>query len=404
MTKIITTDNLQVGYEKKTVIDNVDIQGIKGQLICLLGPNGVGKTTILRTITGLLAPVEGTVYLENTNVQKMKKQDLAKKMAVVLTEQVSLNLMTVFEIAAMGRYAHTNFRGKLTETDIAIVEAALHSVQAIHLRDKYYAQLSDGEKQKIMIARALVQEPEVIVLDEPTSHLDIKHKVEVINILRELCNSKGITVILSLHDIDLAIKGCQNILLIQHGKVIAQGAPEEIIKKGTIQSLYELDGATYSELLGSMEFAYPGISPEIFIFGGDGTGSEVYRAALREGIGICCGVLHKNDVDYHISKALKCPIVAEDSFCEISEENYNKALSQIKAVSVVVDTGFPIGEINRKNFDLVREAIKMNKKVFSLCRKFDFEDRYGEIKTHVVPITCMKELFQKIRRASNDST
>lgn len=400
MTKIITTDKLQVGYEKKAVIDNVDIQGIRGQLICLLGPNGVGKTTILRTLTGLLAPVSGAVYLENANVQKMKKSDLAKKMAVVLTEQVSLNLMTAFEIAAMGRYAHTNFRGKLKESDIKIVETALCAVQAIHLRDKYYSQLSDGEKQKVMIARALVQEPEVIVLDEPTSHLDIKHKVEVINILRELCTNKGITVILSLHDIDLAIKGCQTILLIQHGKVIAQGPPEEIIQKGTIQSLYELDGATYSELLGSMEFVYPDISPEIFIFGGGGTGSEIYRAALRNGFGICCGVLHENDVDYYIGNALKCPIIAQSSFSQISKENYIKALNQIKAVPFVIDTGFPIGEINKKNLELVREAAKMNKTVYSLCRICDFNSRYGELKENVVPVTHINKLFQEMRRKS----
>ena len=164
MTSVITAENLTVGYDRKTVVENVNISGIKGQLICLLGPNGAGKTTILRTLTGLLSPVHGTVYISGNNVLHTNKDELAKKMAVVLTEQMSLGFMTAFEIAAMGRYPHTNHFGKLSPDDIRITEDALKAVDAYKLKDRYYSQLSDGEKQKVMIARALVQEPMLIVL------------------------------------------------------------------------------------------------------------------------------------------------------------------------------------------------------------------------------------------------
>ena len=395
MNKIIMTENLKVGYNKQVVIDNVDIQGLRGQLICLLGPNGVGKTTILRTITGLLTPVEGAVYIEDMDINHINKNELAKKMSVVLTEQVALNMMTVYELASVGRYAHTNFRGTLTQEDVEVVENALNAVKAFHLKDKYFSQLSDGEKQKVMIARALVQEPEVMVLDEPTSHLDIRHKVEVINILRDLCKKKKITVIMSLHDIDLATKGCQTILLMQKGKIVAQGTPEEIICAGTIQALYELEGATYSELLGSVEFHHISGEPEIFVLGGGGTGSEVYRAALREGLGICCGILHKNDVDYHIGEALGCTIFSEECFCPISDKTYFEALEQMKCVKYVIDTGFPVGNTNLRNLDLLIAAIDMGKPVFSRSNNPDM--RFGALADSIIGVSSIKEIFERIR-------
>jgi iron complex transport system ATP-binding protein len=243
MNPVIYAKDLDVGYDKKTVVGQMDISGMKGQLICLLGPNGAGKTTILRTLSGLLAPLRGTVYVAGRDVRRCGRDLLAKKLAVVLTEQMSPGFLTVFEIAAMGRYPHTNHFGRLTAADEAKVEEALRSVDAYGLRDRFFAELSDGEKQKVMIARALVQQPQLIVLDEPTSHLDVRHKVEVVKILTRLCEERGITVLLSLHDIDLAIKACQTVLLVRDGRIVAQGMPEEIITDGTIQKLYEIEGA-----------------------------------------------------------------------------------------------------------------------------------------------------------------
>lgn len=397
MNNVIVAENLHVGYENEVVVEQIDICGIKGQLICLLGPNGAGKSTILRTLTGLLVPVKGAVHINGEDIRNIKKADLAKKLAVVLTEQVSLGLLTVFEIASMGRYPHTNFMGKLTEEDKEIVEEALCAVNALHLRNRYYSELSDGEKQKIMIARALVQQPELIVLDEPTSHLDVKHKVEVISILHKLCIEKGITVILSLHDIDLAIKGCQTILLVQDGKIAAQGTPEEIIKAGTIQKLYDIEGAKYNELLGSLEFSSPQ-NPEVFVTGGNGTGTGIYRAISRAGYGMYCGVLHSNDVDIHVGKALNCSIIEEDAFSKISDKNFKLAKEKIKSVNYVVDTGFPVGNINQLNVDLIIEAVKMGKTVFTLCHKSFMRNRYGE---WAEKIHCCSNTLELINCISN---
>ena len=397
MNNVIVAENLDVGYEKKVVVEQVDVCGIKGQLICLLGPNGAGKTTILRTLAGLLAPVKGAVQINGDDIRDMKKADLAKKLAVVLTEQVSLGLLTVYEIASMGRYPHTNFMGKLTQEDKEIVDKSLRAVNAVHLQDRYYSELSDGEKQKIMIVRALVQQPELIVLDEPTSHLDIKHKIEVIRILHKLCMEKGITVIVSLHDIDLAIKGCQTILLIQNGKIAAQGTPEEIIKEGTIQKLYDIEGAQYNELLGSLEFTNSQ-NPEIFVTGGNGTGIGVYRAISRAGYGMYCGVLHENDIDFHVGKALNCNVIWEEAFNRINDINYKMAQKQIESVDYVIDTGFPVGNINRLNVELILNSVKIGKTVFALCEKDFMENRYGELAPKIHCCSNIQEIINYISK------
>lgn len=386
MKPVIFTENLNVGYDKKVVVEQVNICANRGELICLLGPNGSGKSTILRTLTGLQPPITGRVEINGMDVATIKKAELAKKMAIVLTEQVSLGLLTVFEIASMGRYPHTNFLGRLSTEDETIVEEALDLVDAGYLKNRYYFELSDGEKQKVMIARALVQEPELIVLDEPTSHLDVRHKVEVISILRKLCLEKGITVVLSLHDIDIAIKGCQKILLIEKGKVKAQGTPEEIIKTGTIQNLYSIEGANYNELLGCLEFCSP-VIPEVFITGGNGTGTGVYRAVSRAGFGMCCGVLHSNDIDLHVAKALSCDVVEEESFSRISEKHYMDAAAKMAKMHYVIDTGFPVGKTNESNLDLIIDAIKMGKTVFSLSEQSELKNRFGD---WAVKIKCCK--------------
>lgn len=406
MSSVIVAEKLNVGYQKKTIVENVNISGIKGQLICLLGPNGSGKSTILKTLTGLLAPVDGTVYISGNDVLRSNKDEMAKKLAVVLTEQLSLGFLTVFEIAAMGRYPHTNHFGKLSVTDIQVVNDALTAVGALQLKNRFFSELSDGEKQKVMIARALVQQPMLIVLDEPTSHLDVKHKVEVLKILQQLCSEKGMTVVLSLHDIDLAIKACQTVLLIRRGKIVAQGTPEEVIKDGTIQMLYDIKGAHYNELMGSLEFDNMQ-KPELFVTGGNGTGAGVYRALSRAGYGMYCGVLHSNDVDSYIGKTLNCNVLEENAFSAISDRCFEQAKEMIERVDYAIDTAFPLGNNNQRNLEVLINAAESGKQVFSLCKKEDFDNRYGACSDKIQYCASISVLIQKIsdekvRRKIND--
>lgn len=388
MEGIIAAKQVDVGYDKKTVISNVNINGMKGQIICLLGPNGAGKSTILRTLAGILAPINGCVTIDGKEIQQIKKKEISKKMALVLTDTISPGLITVKELVSMGRTPYTNFIGKLTKNDKEIVMNALETVDAVGLAERYYDELSDGEKQKVMIARALVQEPELIILDEPTSHLDIKHKIEVIQVLQKLVSEKQITVILSLHDIDLAIKGCQTVLMVNDGKVVAQGSPEEIVKQGCIQELYDIKGARYNELFGSVELSGRK-SHDIFVTGGNATGIHVYRALARQGYGMVAGILHENDSDMQVAQTICNEIIKEEPFNVIKQETLEKAMNYVKEVSSVVDTGFPIGKANEGNKELIRRALDMKKSVYSIRSKENCEKLFGDKANNII---CCKNI------------
>lgn len=392
----IRTENLQVGYHHTVVVDGVDLQALKGRMICLLGPNGAGKSTILRTISGMLSPVRGSVYLDGENVQQMQKGNLARKMAVVLTEKLSPGLLTAFDIAAMGRHPYTGFFGKLKEQDRQIVWKALEQVNARELADRYYDELSDGEKQKVMIARALAQQPELIVLDEPTSHLDIRHRIEVVNILGRLCREEGMTVILSLHDIDLALKGCEVILMVKDGKILAQGNPEEIVHQGVVQELYGISHARYDDLMGSLELCGSG-DPEVFLVGGAGSGIPLYRAFARAGYGICCGVLQENDIEMHVAQAIAEEVIHGPAFTAVSRAKEQEAECLMQKMKLVADSGFPIGEENRENIRLLCSAAKQGKPVLSLRDPRKAEEIYGSHKNRVQFCDTVSEMVSRAR-------
>lgn len=395
METILSANHLNVGYNSRTVISNVNIQALKGQVICLLGPNGAGKSTILRTLSGLLAPVSGGVQIADTDLDKLSKKDLARKLSLVLTDSVAPSLTTVYQLLSLGRTPYTNFLGRLTDSDRAIIEESLAIVGASHLKHRYYCELSDGEKQKVMIARALVQEPELIILDEPTSHLDIKHKVEVVRVLQKLSNERGITCILSLHDIDLALKGCQTVLLVHNGEVVAQGTPEDVVADGMIQQLYEIQGAKYNECFGSIELKGPERN-DIFVIGGCCTGTRIYRALSRKGYGLTSGVLHRNDGDYPVAAGICQQVVSEQPFEQIGAEALAKAEALMEEASCLIDSGFPVGTGNKPNLELISKALQLGKPVFSARSPEQCAAYYGADAPKICCFQSMTELFEKL--------
>ena len=243
-----------------------------------------------------------------------------------------------------------------------------------------------------MIARALVQEPELIILDEPTSHLDVRHKVEVIRLLQKLSNERKITCILSLHDIDLALKGCETVLLVHNNQVVAQGTPEDVVKAGLIGSLYEIQGAEYNEDLGSIELKGPDRN-DVFVTGGFSTGTRFYRALSRKGLGLTAGVLHGNDADAKIAAGICSRIVTEEPFERISEKSYLAAKALMDRAGAVIDSGFPVGTGNRANLDLLRSAAAAGKPVYSGRSPEELKNYYGDQAEKVRVFHTMTELF-----------
>ena len=197
-------DQLTVGYNGKPLIDQIQVGIHKGEIVTLIGPNGSGKSTILKSITRQLKILGGKVLYEENDLHKLSYKELSTRMAVVLTERMRPELMTCHDIVATGRYPYTGRLGILSREDENKVDEAMRIVHAEELGSRDFNAISDGQRQRVLLARAICQEPEIIVLDEPTSFLDIRHKLELLSILRSMAKEKGITVIMSLHEIDLA--------------------------------------------------------------------------------------------------------------------------------------------------------------------------------------------------------
>ena len=238
------TEELSVGYRGKVLLGNINIGIEKGKILTLVGPNGTGKSTILKTIIRQLEKIGGTVYVGKQDMKTWNIREMAKQVSVVLTEKIHPELMTCEEVVAMGRYPYTNALGKMTPEDRKVVEKALRTVHGEELAERDFSSLSDGQKQRIMLARAICQEPEMLVLDEPTAYLDIRFKMDLLNVLRDMADREGLTVVMSLHEVELAKRVSDKVLCIGEEGIDRYGTPKEVFTLGYIAKLFHVDMST----------------------------------------------------------------------------------------------------------------------------------------------------------------
>jgi iron complex transport system ATP-binding protein len=255
-TPILSLRGLSVGYvgpRKSTVavVSGIDSELHAGELVCLLGPNGAGKSTLLRTLAGMQKPLAGEVLLSGQNIHALRKSDLARVLSVVLTERVTVGLLTSYDVVALGRSPYTGWSGSLGEHDRAVIEEAIRAVGAEHLAQRYVSELSDGERQKIMLARALAQGPQLMILDEITAFLDLPRRVEIMRILRDLAHQRGRAILLSTHDLELALSTADRVWLLPSGGSLAAGTPEDLVLRGVFAAVFQSEGVHFDEEAGS---------------------------------------------------------------------------------------------------------------------------------------------------------
>lgn len=361
-------DRLAAGYGKRPVAEGLSFHAGRGEIVTLIGPNGAGKSTILKTISGGLAPLGGELVLDGVPMERIPRKERARKLAVVFTEKLQGELMTCRDVAAAGRYPYTGRLGLLSEEDQRAVDQALELVHGTDLGDRPFDRISDGQRQRIMLARALCQEPEMILLDEPTSHLDVKYKLEFLSLLREMARKKDLSVLMSLHELDLAERISDRVVCIKDGRMDRCGTPEQVFTPGYVEELFGMTAGKFDAAGGAVEFSVPGGAgrpeelPEnaVFVIAGNGSGRQVFRKLQRENVPFVTGILFENDLDLPAAEALAAHVV-KVPLGPVPEEAVREARAWIRRCRKVIccRTGFGVWE--KENEDLFKYAERSGK-------------------------------------------
>ncbi len=251
MSRGIDLQALTVGY-KNPVISEATFNVEPGQIVALIGPNGAGKSTVLKTITRQLQKLDGTVFLQGMDEANMTEDDVAKLLSMVMTERIHPELMSCYDVVATGRYPYTGRLGNLRKEDHKTIDEAINLVGASEIIDKDFMKISDGQKQRVMLARAICQEPEVLVLDEPTSFLDIQFKIDILSVIKRLAKEKNIAVRMSIHELEFVPAIADFVVAVDEGRVVKVGSPEQVITGKQIQSLYHMEENTGDVLVKSL--------------------------------------------------------------------------------------------------------------------------------------------------------
>ncbi len=343
MAEILEIRNLEAGYRGKALLGPFDLKARRGEITALAGPNGSGKSTILKTLAGEIPSIGGQILLDGRDLLSLPGNDRAKRMAVVLTDRPRTELMSAYEVAAAGRYPHTGRMGFLTREDEEKVEEALRLVDAAELGPKDFTTLSDGQKQRILLARAICQEPELLVLDEPTSFLDIRYKIEFLTILRYLAKERGLIVLLSLHEIDLVQKAADKVVFVDAAHRVRYGTAEEMFSDEAVRTLFDIRIGSYDILSGSIELPRTEGTPRVLVLSSGGRGIPVYRRLQRENIPFAALVPGTDDADYRTACYLAAEVLVPGNDLPGGEQVLARALRLADSCGQVIDAGDAAG-------------------------------------------------------------
>ena len=279
----LQTHALTIGYRSarrtdQAVAHNINLTLRDGEMVCLLGPNGAGKSTLMRTLAGMQPALSGQILLQGEEIARMNPRQLACRLSVVLTDRPNLGLLSGWGLVALGRHPHTGWGGRLSRHDEAVIRWAVEAVGATDLADRPFMELSDGQRQKLMIARALAQEAAVILLDEPTAFLDLPRRVELMQLLRHLATKTGRAILISTHDLDLALRNADRVWLMAKGQVQC-GAPEDLVISGAFERAFADEGVVFDRSSGA--FHIPSSSRYEVALHGNGLPHTWTRRALE---------------------------------------------------------------------------------------------------------------------------
>ena len=358
-------------YGSTRVLDNIVFSANEGELIGVLGPNGSGKTTLIKSLSRVLKPKVGTILLDDLDVYTMKAREVAKKMAVVPQDTAIIFDYTTLDIVIMGRNPHKKPLEAENEKDVAIARKSMELTKVWHLADRKMNELSGGEKQRVIIARALAQEPKVLLLDEPTSHLDVNHQLDIMDLLKELCKQKSLIMLAVFHDFNLTARYCDSIVLLKNGKIFSIGPLDTVLSPKNIQEVFQVNAMIRRHPLTNFLYVVPlscfnSNVPQqktfaVHVIGGMGTGTLLMKSLVENGYKVTTGVLTVLDTDYETACVLGISVVSEAPFSTITEEAHKANLAKIEHASAVVLSSTPFGHANLKNLEAAKIALEKGK-------------------------------------------
>jgi iron complex transport system ATP-binding protein len=376
MTPAISADNISVRYGEHHVIEQFSLAVDQGGFIGILGPNGCGKTTFLRAISRILKPDKGAVFIEGLDAESFDSRALAKTIGCVGQETDVAFPFTVREIVLMGRYPHIGKLAPLSPKDLAIADEAMKTTNTYHLADRLITEISGGERQRVLIARTLTQQPKILLLDEPTSHLDINHQIEIMELIRDL--TPKITVIGVFHDLNLASYFCDRIVLMKQGKILAVGTPAEVLTPEKIRESFSVGMMVSTHPLTGKPHLIPeyGVLPasastRIHVISGGGTGTEILHTLCLHGFTVSAGVLAANDSDCLAAVKLGLETVIEPPFAVVSDASVQKLKQMLVRADKIVVTGMPVGYGNLAN---LKALTGVSKPVYLIGEGEDYTD------------------------------
>lgn len=348
--------NMCVGYGNKKIIKDMEIILPKGEILSLIGPNGAGKSTVLKSIAGQLCLLGGALYLGEEVLSEMKGDKRARKMSAMFTERLKTEMMNCRDVVSTGRYPYTGWFGVLSKEDEKIVDEVMEIVHITDIWNQDFDKISDGQKQRVMLARAICQEPEIVILDEPTSYLDVKYKLEFLSILQEMRKRKGLTVIMSLHELELAKRISDKILCLKGEYVERYGTPEEIFQSGYIEQLFDITEGSFDEQSGNVELCPPKGQADIFVIGGGGRSRDIYHKLQRKGKAFMTGILYDNDLDYPVARALASKLIVTRAFEPVEQSVVDLAKKYINECSQIICSRQRLGSLDFANKELLDYA------------------------------------------------
>jgi iron complex transport system ATP-binding protein len=363
---LLNVDGVECRYGSVKVLEDVNLKVESGDFVGILGPNGSGKTTLLKSISRILKPHKGTILLNEADIYSLKSVDVAKQMAVVPQDtNIGFNFAAL-DIVLMGRNPHMKRFQMESEKDMAVARKVMSLTNIWHLAERPINELSGGEKQRVIIARALAQEPKILLLDEPLTHLDIINQLEIMDLVKELCVKDELIVLAVFHDFNLAARYCNSAIMLKNNRVFAAGSLTEVLTSENIKSVFRVDAIVKRHLVTNSIFVIP-LSPQkslhsrkcsIHLICGAGTGTGLMKVLLDEGYSVTAGVLNVLDTDFETAQFLKIPVTSEAPFSPITEKTHKANLAMISEASTVVLTSVPFGHGNLQNLEAALAALE----------------------------------------------